>query len=117
MLQKIGIDQRLDQQVPLDLKFRDEAGQPVQLGRYFGSKPVILTLVYYTCPMLCNEVQSGLASSLAILKFNAGQEFEVVAVSINPPEPRAGAQRKKKQILARYKSARTPLCVDVLTRG
>ncbi len=115
MLQNIGIDQRLDQQVPLDLKFRDESGQPVQLGRYFGSKPVILTLVYYTCPMLCNEVQSGLASSLAILKFNAGQEFEVVAVSINPREPLEAAQRKKKQFLARYKRAGTESGVHFLT--
>ncbi len=115
MLQNIGIDQRLDQQVPLDLKFRDESGQLVQLGRYFGSKPVILTLVYYTCPMLCNEVQSGLASSLAILKFNAGQEFEVVAVSINPREPLEAAQRKKKQFLARYKRAGTESGVHFLT--
>jgi protein SCO1 len=104
-LQNIGIDQKLDQQVPLDLKFRDETGQPVELGKYFGSKPVILAPVYYTCPMLCNEVQGGLASSLAILKFSAGKEFEVVAVSINPRETPEAAQRKKKQFLNRYKRA------------
>src|SRR5260370_4690497 len=67
MLQNIGIDQRLDQQVPLDLKFRDEAGQPGRLCRRFGSKPAILTLVYYTCPMLCNEVQSGLGTRFVML--------------------------------------------------
>src|SRR5260370_17985723 len=61
MLQNIGIDQRLDQQVPLDLKFRDEPGQPVQLGRYFGSKPGILTLVYFTCPIVCNPVPRAVA--------------------------------------------------------
>ncbi len=105
MLQNIGIDQKLDQQVPLDLNFRDEAGRRVQLGQYFGTRPVILTLVYYTCPMLCNEVQSGLASSLAILKFNAGEQFEVVAVSINPRETPEAAQKKKKQFLQRYKRA------------
>jgi len=105
MLQNIGIDQKLDQQVPLDLNFRDETGRRVQLGQYFGTRPVILTLVYYTCPMLCNEVQSGLASSLAILKFNAGEQFEVVAVSINPRETPEAAQKKKKQFLQRYKRA------------
>jgi len=105
MLQNIDIDQKLDQQVPLDLNFRDETGRRVQLGQYFGTRPVILTLVYYTCPMLCNEVQSGLASSLAILKFNAGEQFEVVAVSINPRETPEAAQKKRKQFLQRYKRA------------
>lgn len=105
ILRSIGVDQKLGQDVPLDLKFRDDAGREVQLGRYFGSKPVILALVYYTCPMLCNEVQSGLASSLAILKFNAGEQFEVVAVSINPRETLEAAQKKKKQFLQRYRRA------------
>jgi protein SCO1 len=105
ILRNIGIDQKLNEQVPLDLKFRDEAGREVQLGQYFGAKPVILTLVYYTCPMLCNEVQGGLASSLAILKFNAGEQFEVVAVSINPHETPADAENKKRQFLRRYKRA------------
>ena len=115
ILQKIGIDQKLNQQVPLDLKFRDERGQPVQLRNYFGSKPVILALVYYTCPMLCNEVESGLASSLAILKFNAGQEFEVVAVSINPRDTQEAAQNKKQQFLRRYKRSGTEAGVHFLT--
>jgi len=115
MLRNIGIDQKLDQQVPLDLNFRDEAGRRVQLGQYFGTRPVILTLVYYTCPMLCNEVQSGLASSLAILKFNAGEQFEVVAVSINPRETPEAAQKKKKQFLQRYKRAGAEPGVHFLT--
>src|SRR5881227_1190404 len=63
---KVGIDQHLNQQLPLDLQFRDENGANVTLGQYFGSKPVILTMVYYTCPMLCGEVQSGLVSALGI---------------------------------------------------
>ena len=57
-IQNVGIDQHLNQQLPLGLEFRDEAGGPVRLGQYFGNKPVILTMVYYTCPMLCGEVQS-----------------------------------------------------------
>jgi len=116
ILQKIGIDQKLDQQIPLDLKFRDESGRPVQLGSYFGSKkPVILALVYYTCPMLCNEVESGLASSLAILRFNAGQEFEVVAVSINPRDTPEAAQNKRQQFLRRYKRSGAEAGVHFLT--
>jgi protein SCO1/2 len=115
ILKSIGIDQKLNDQLPLDLKFRDEAGREVRLGQYFGSKPVILTLVYYTCPMLCNEVQGGLASSLAILKFNAGEQFEVVAVSINPRETPADAENKKRQFLRRYKRAGAESGVHFLT--
>ena len=102
-IQNVGIDQHLDQQLPLDLQFRDEAGDPVKLGRYFGSKPIILTLVYYTCPMLCGEVQSGLTSALQILRFDAGKEFDVVSVSINPEETPQDAVAKKKQFLSRYR--------------
>ena len=104
-IQNVGIDQRLDQQIPLELEFRDEAGKPVRLGQYFGSKPAILTMVYYTCPMLCGEVQSGLTSALQILKFNAGKEFDVISVSINPEEGPADAVAKKKQFVSRYRRA------------
>jgi protein SCO1/2 len=103
ILQNIGIDQRLNQQLPLDLEFRDEAGQPVKLNQYFGKKPVILTLVYYTCPMLCSEVLSGIASSLGVIRFNVGQEFDVISVSINPHDTPADAIKKKKLFLQRYR--------------
>ena len=102
---KVGIDQHLNQQLPLDLKFRDENGAEATLGQYFGSKPVILTMVYYTCPMLCGEVQSGLVSALGILRFDAGREFDVISVSINPSETPADAMAKKKQFLSRYHRA------------
>jgi len=102
-IQNVGIDQHLDQQLPLDLQFRDEAGNPVKLGQYFGSKPIILTLVYYTCPMLCSEVQSGLTSALQILKFDAGKEYDVISVSINPEETPQDAMTKKRQFLSRYR--------------
>lgn len=101
-IQNVGIDQHLDQQLPLDLRFRDEAGNPVKLGQYFGTKPIILTMVYYTCPMLCGEVQSGLTSALQILRFDVGKEFDVVSVSINPEETPQDAVAKKKQFLSRY---------------
>jgi protein SCO1/2 len=102
---KVGIDQHLNQQLPLDLRFRDENGAGVTLGQYFGSKPIILTMVYYTCPMLCGEVQSGLVSAMGILRFDAGQEFDVISVSINPNETPADAMAKKKQFLSRYHRA------------
>ena len=69
----VGIDQKLNQQLPLDLQFRDELGKPVKLGDYFGKKPVVLTLVYYTCPMLCSEVETGMASVFKVLKFDPGR--------------------------------------------
>src|ERR1019366_10328977 len=67
-LRGVGIDQRLNEQVPLDLKFRDETGQTVTLGSYFGKKPVILSLVYYSCPMLCTMAENGLLNALRDVK-------------------------------------------------
>ena len=83
-LRGVGIDQRLNNQVPLDLKFRDETGQTVTLGSYFGKKPVILSLVYYTCPMLCTMAENGLLNALRDVKFNIGEQYQVVTVSIDP---------------------------------
>ena len=67
-LKDVGIDQKLNEQVPLDLVFRDETGRAVTLGEYYGRRPIILALVYYECPMLCSQVMSGLASALDILQ-------------------------------------------------
>jgi protein SCO1 len=101
-LENVGINQRLEQQIPLDLTFRDETGKTVQLGDYIGKKPVILNFVYYRCPMLCPELLIGLESSLKVLKFNVGKEFDVVTVSFDPNDtPQLGAA-KKADILKRY---------------
>lgn len=98
----IGIDQRLNQQVPLDLQFKDETGKTVKLGDYFSSgRPVILNLVYYTCPMLCSEALAGEASALSVLKFTPGKEYEIVSVSFNPNETPADAAAKKKIYIER----------------
>jgi protein SCO1/2 len=102
MLQKVGIDQKLNQQLPLEAAFRDETGQSVTLGHYFGQRPVILTLVYYNCPMLCTQVMEGLARDLKPISFNPGREFEVVAVSFDPRETPAQAAAKKQEIVERY---------------
>lgn len=103
---QVGIDQRLGAQAPLDLNFRDENGQSVQLGTYFNQKkPVILALVYYDCPMLCNQVLNGMTSALQVLKFNAGKDFDVVAVSFDPRETPELALAKRRTYLDRYKRA------------
>ena len=102
ILDNVSIDQRLNEQLPLDLVFRDEAGQPVELGRYFGRRPVILTLVYYDCPMLCTLVLNGLVSALGVLSFDVGDQFDVVTVSFNPQDTPELAAAKKAHYLQRY---------------
>ena len=101
----IGFDQRLDEQVPLDLTFRDESGKIVRLGDYFTRKPVILALVYYQCPMLCNQELNGLVGALKALPFDAGREFEVVVVSFNPRETSELAAAKKETYVRNYARA------------
>jgi cytochrome c oxidase subunit II len=98
----VRFDQRLDQQVPLDLNFRDESGQSVRLADYFGKKPVILSLVYYECPMLCTQVLNGQVTSLEQISFNVGEQFNVVTVSFNPRETPALAAAKKDMYLSKY---------------
>src|SRR6185369_12522106 len=95
-LRDVRIDQKLDQQLPLDLVFRDENGQSVKLGQYFGKKPVVLSLVYYDCPMLCTQVLNGMVTSFRVLPFEVGKEFDVVTVSFDPRETSALAAAKKK---------------------
>jgi protein SCO1/2 len=96
-LANVGIDQRLDQQLPLNLEFKDESGKTVKLGDYFHpGRPVILNLVYYTCPMLCGEELAGESSALGVLHFTPGDEYEAVSVSFNPDEsPKDAAEKKK----------------------
>ena len=102
-LRNVGIEQHLNQQLPLDLSFRDESGKTVQLGDYFGKKPVILSLVYYRCPMLCSEVLAGLQGSLRAISFNAGDQFNVLTVSFDPKDTPQDAVAKKAVMLKGYK--------------
>jgi protein SCO1 len=102
VLSRIGIDQRLNHQVPLDLQFVDEQGKTVKLGDYFGKRPVLLAMVYYECPMLCTQVLNGVTGALKTLSFDVGKEFDVVAVSINPREGPGLASQKKAAYLERY---------------
>ncbi len=101
-LREVGFDQRLGQPLPLDATFRDESGRAVRLGDYFQGRPVVLTLNYYECPMLCTVVLNGLAGALDTLAFDPGREFEVVTVSFDPKEGPALAAAKKKAYLQRY---------------
>ena len=102
MLKEIGIDQKLDAQVPLDVEFQDEAGGTVKLGRYFGSRPVVLALVYYECPMLCTQVLNGFAGSLQGVALDAGKDYDVVVVSFDPGETPAMAADRKAEFLRRF---------------
>ena len=104
-LRGVGLDQRLGDQVPPDLVFRDEQGAAVSLERYFGDRPVILALVYYECPMLCSLQLSGLVRSLRALTLNPAEDFEVVTISFDPGETPAVAAQKKAAYLERYARA------------
>ena len=98
-LRDVGIDQKLNQQLPLELNFRDEAGQTVQLGQYFGQKPVVLAFVYYDCPMLCTQVLNGMLESFRVLPFTMSKEYEVVTISFDPREtPQLAASKKQKYV-------------------
>ncbi len=94
LLKEVGIDQKLDSAVPLDLVFRDEHGRPVQLGQFFAGRPVVLSLVYYSCPMLCTQVLNGMSRSLKALPLAIGKDFNVVTVSIDPTERPTLAEAK-----------------------
>lgn len=101
-LKHVGIDQQLNGQLPLDLQFRDETGKTVKLGDYFGKKPVVMALVYYTCPVLCDQVMAGMASTLKVLSFDMGKDYQVLTVSFNPNETPQQAAAKKAEFVQRY---------------
>ncbi len=102
MLRDVGIDQRLDAQVPLDLEFRDETGKTVALREYLRKKPVILSLVYFGCPMLCSMVENGLLQSLKELTFDVGRQFDVLTVSFDPHDKPEVAAAKKAVYVGLY---------------
>jgi protein SCO1 len=103
LLKQVGIDQKLNAEIPLNLAFRDEHGQPVELSQFFGSKPVILTLVYYNCPMLCTQILNGLDRSLQTLPTEIGKDFEVVTVSIDPTDRPVLAEAKQAMYAGMYR--------------
>jgi len=102
ILDKVGISQNLNAQLPLGLTFTDEAGKQIQLGSYFGKHPAILALVYYQCPMLCSEELNGLTSALRMVDVKPGKDYEVIVVSIDPSEGPDLAAAKKASYVKRY---------------
>jgi len=102
LLKDVGIDQKLNDEIPLDLAFRDEHGKTVELAQFFGSKPVILTLVYYNCPMLCTQVLNGLDRTLKQIPMEIGKDFTVVTVSIDPTESPVLAEAKQAMYAGMY---------------
>jgi protein SCO1 len=107
VLHAVKIDQRLGQQLPLDTPFRDETGKAVKLGDYFGKKPVIVSMVYYQCPILCAEDLSGLVGALEMVHLTPGKDFQIVIVSIDPAETPAMAASKKAFYVKRYSRPET----------
>ena len=102
-LEFVGIEQHLNGEVPGNLEFRDELGNPVKLSDYFGhGRPVILNLGYYQCPMLCGELLEGLVGSMKALTFNVGQDFDILTVSFDPRETTEMAAEKKRDMMKRY---------------
>src|SRR5437764_7019640 len=102
-LKSVGIEQRLNEQVPGDLVFRDETGKAVKLGDYFGKRPLILSLVYFRCPMLCSEVLAGVEGSLKAISLDPGKDFDVLTVSFDPHDTPEAATQKKAEMLKRYR--------------
>jgi protein SCO1/2 len=101
VLQKVGFDQRLGEQVPLELAFRDEAGRTVHLRDYFDDRPVILVLAYFKCPMLCTQVLNGLVQTMLDMPLHVGKDFTVLTVSFDPREGPKLAAAKKRTYLER----------------
>ena len=102
ILKQVGIDQKIGQQLPLDLTFKDETGREVRLGEYFHGKPVVMALAYYECPMLCTQVLNGVTGALKTLSLDAGKDFEVVIVSIDPKDNYRLAANKKLTYVQNY---------------
>jgi protein SCO1 len=114
-LQNIGYDQKLGDSLPLAIRVRDEAGRDVPLGSFFGERPVILALAYFRCPMLCNVVMDDLATSLKVVPFTAGKDYDVVIVSFDPQDTPSLAAAKKDEVVARYGKRETAPAWHFLT--
>jgi protein SCO1/2 len=127
VLQNVGFEPQLNAHLPLDLPFRDETGRNVQLREYFTQKPVLLALVYYGCPMLCNQTEQGVVGALRMLSFNPGRDYEVVFVSFDPRESPDMAAQKKESALTHFRRPETASgwhfltgskeSIDALTKG
>ena len=101
-LVNVGFDPQLNKQIPLDTPFFDENGQPATIRQYTAKKPVVLTFVYFTCPMLCSQVEQALVGTLKMISFNPGSDYDVVFVSFDPNDKPAEALQKKHEAMSRF---------------
>jgi protein SCO1/2 len=104
MLEGVGIEEHLGRQIDLNLTFTAENGYPVALSEYFHKgKPVILDLIYYSCPNLCTLVLNGQTAAMReLLPWTPGNEYEVVTISIDPNESFDLARKKKALYLSSF---------------
>lgn len=112
---EVTFAQRLGQRLPLDARFADESGRSVALGEYFGKKPVIVAFVYYQCPMLCSQIMNGISSTLKVLPFTPGRDFDVVLISFDPRDTPEAANAKKRAHLDHWSSRDTSNAWHFLT--
>jgi protein SCO1 len=101
-LVNVGFDPQLNAQIPLDASFVDEFGKMVTLRDYSGKKPIVLAFVYFTCPMLCNQVEQTLVGTLKMISFNPGTEYEVVFISFDSTDAPDAALKKKHEAMSRF---------------
>jgi protein SCO1 len=102
-LKHVNVFEHLDGQVPLDVSFKDERGNPVSLAQYFdGKRPVLLTFAYHSCPELCSLVLDGVAASLSNVGLTVGEDFNVLTISIDPHDTLDAANAKRDALLAKY---------------
>ena len=101
-LVSVGFDPELNKQIPPDVAFTDETGRSVQLKEYLGKKPVVLAFVYFTCPMLCNQVEQALVGTLKMISFNPGTDYDMVFISFDPSDTPDEALKKKHEAMSRF---------------
>jgi protein SCO1/2 len=101
-LVNVGFDPQLNAQIPLDTPFADEYGQTVTLRDFSAKKPIVLAFVYFTCPMLCNQVEQSVVGTLKMISFNPGTDYQVVFISFDPTDTPDAALRKKHEAMSRF---------------
>lgn len=102
ILNKVGIAQNLNEQIPPNLAFRDETGKSVRIGDFFGKKPIVLSLVYFDCPALCTEVLNGELRTMKAISLDLGEDFDAVTVSFEPKDTPALAKAKRDVYIGQY---------------
>jgi protein SCO1/2 len=102
ILREVSIAQRLNEPIPPEIIFRDENGQTVHLGDYFGTKPIVLSLVYFDCPALCTEVLNGELRTMKAISLDLGKDFDAITVSFEPKDTPELAKAKRDVYAGQY---------------